>query len=315
MDKNEFDSAFDEEGTPADEQSENAAFGIEDEPAAAAPQDVSGSADGGEAPMQAEDDAEAQASAGGEPPAEPGADPAMGQREKSWDGRLKKREAELKAREDAIAAREAALSEKDGKLAAGMEPTPEQSEGAEEATEAVVEAAKAQSPELAAAIAKLNDDFGDEFVALIQSVARGAASEAMGGIDLPKARSDVDAAIESLREDFGSSSAEMHFDAIAADHPDFEEVAESEPFKAYIDGLQGDERAAADRAIERGSWRSVVKLLDAYKASLDSKPADGDGEDPFADADEGVRTTAAVKLPGKPRASSDDYASAWEEAS
>lgn len=317
MSKNEFDTAFDEEAAAPTEQDENAAFGIEPEAAAEPAPDVAGSA-GEEPAMQGESEAagaaggeEAPAEPAPEPAAEPAADPADVQRQKSWEGRLKKTEAELKAREEALAAREAAISEKDGKQAAGMEPTPGESEETGEAAEAVIQAAREQSPELAAAMQKLKDDFGDEFVSMIQSVAQSAAKEAMGGLDLDAERAQVESVISALREEFNTAAADRHFDSIGADHPDFEEIADSEPFTAFVAGLPDDQRAAAERTIERGSSRSVVKLLDAYKASLD---AQGDEVDPFSDAEEGVRSTAGVKLPSKPRAAKDDFASAWDDA-
>lgn len=317
----EFSAAFDE-APKTQQQTDDEAFGLTEAATDSAPEagqpadEAAGAApvpgETGETPAEAQAEAQSPGGEAGEAPAEAAAEgelaPEDAQRAKSWEGRLKAREAQLRAREEALAAKEEALN---GKGAAPAEDGEGQGgPSKEEVAEVVAEVAQKASPELADAVKRLAEDFGDEFVGLIQAVARGAAAEVGSG-----SGKDILARIDAMQ----GLLAEQHFDAIAADHEDFEEISESPKFDEWKSSLPPDQQARVERVVEAGSARAVSKMLDTFKGWLKSSEAaqpagDGD-EDPFSDAPEAPPSSAPLKLPSQPRAGGDDFDAAWEEAS
>jgi len=236
-------------------------------------------------------------------------DPKEIQRQKSWEGRLRAREEELARREAELKA----MMEGKGKTSAeagdgapnedAMQQAAEQleAEGNTEGAEAVEEVAeRVESGELTPqqAMEILAEDFGPEFVKMIQviavSQAEGAAKNAIG-----KVERSVDGLIASITDD----RARSHFETIADAHPDFNDLASSPEFaefaKNYPDG---------DRITQAGTAREIVKMLNKYKEGL--KPAQNE-PDPALDAAEGVRS-AGLRLPETP-VKADGYEDAWSQ--
>lgn len=241
-----------------------------------------------EAGMTVPEEAAAEGEPVAEEMAEQGAEPEMSpeeiQRQKSWEGRLKKREEEL-------AAREAAMS---GEPAASV------------AQEEVGDA------EIADIRTQLAEDFGEEFVAMIGKIAAYEARKlASSGMD--ERINPINSAIASAIADVTEAFQSMHMSAIAEAHEDFQAIVNSPEFEAYIGGLSGDEQAAAVETINAGTPKQVIGLLNAYKAAatIKDEPVD-DGIDAALDAAEGVRGNSPVQLPGRvPVGDDDEYSAAW----
>lgn len=289
-----FASGFAEEHTKT-EQTEDEAFGLTPEEAPAANEPT------GEAPAVAividgegkgenTDAPHGEMPAGGEGEAPvPAADaPALDveketQRLKSWEGRLKAKEAELAA--------------KQAEGAAPVEADPAAA-GEQDGDDADIQA--------------LSDDFGPEFVKMLRAViAKEAKKCAMAAMEEHTApmRKDVEAVIAEMVND----KQRAHFEKIADAHPDFMEVANSEPFKAWVGAKDEAEKASTEQIVQNGSAKEIIAMLTEYKAS--AAPAAGGSGDDFMDdqfdAAEGVRSTG-LKLPEAP-AGKDDFASAWNE--
>jgi len=235
-----------------------------------------------EQPM--EQPVEQEAAAEGESIAEETAEQEMSpediQRQKSWEGRLRKREEELAAREAAM----------------GNQP-------------AMVDS-PIDNAEVQAAIDELTADFGDRFVGLIQLIAKSEAGKvASTGLDekLSPLQQMVDEAIQNVDEAFKG----LHFGAIAEAHEDFEEIIGSPEFAAFIEGLSGEDRAIAEQTLNAGSPKQVIALLSGFKDSLKAQQG-GDSMEDALDAAEGVRGSSPVSLPNRvPVGAEDEYQAAW----
>lgn len=112
--------------------------------------------------------------------------------------------------------------------------------------------------------------------------------------------------------------AERHRSAVAAAHPDFEEVAADPDLSAWIDE-QPDYIARVLRdVVDRGSAGEVIDLLDRYKQDRSRRNAGDAAEKNRAKAERKAREAAAVRSrsagPPRERASADDFAGAWAEA-
>lgn len=298
---------------------------MQDETANVVPGDEGEAA--GEEPAAAMSDAEPDpAAADGE---EAAMTPEEIQQEKSWEGRLKKREEELAAREAALREKEMAMQgdsmeEEGSPVEEAMEEAAEGEESGEGGEQEAVEdvaamledikqeaAALAQDPErLASTIKQMVDDFGRDFVV-------SAAALAAPVVDLrasPLVES-INGRMASMIDDITQALQSMHRAAIADAHEDFEEIAQSPEFKAYIEGLPDTEKERAIMVVDRGSSGQIIKLLTNFKDSMkggkEKTPEDVWAEDAAA----GVRGSATLKLPTKaPISPDDEYRRAWEEA-
>lgn len=310
QDAEEFAQSFDTPDQEAPEQSEDQAFGItppevsaddgqgDGTPAAVSDSTPEGGESAPEAPAesQAEEAAEPAAEEATETPAAESAEAATeepSQQEKSWEGRLRKREEEL-------AAREAALKEKEGALGDASEPAAEVQDVVEDVQSGKISAEDARQ--------KLAEDFGPEFVDMIDAIASASGANAIGDHMRPVAQ-NVDAIISHIRDE----AARRHFEELAGAHPDFAEVATAPEFQVFL-STRPEEMKATDKAtLENGSAKEIIALLDAYKKGSEQVDnSENQAIDEAADAGEGVRSNG-IKLPETPTAS-DDYDKAWDEA-
>jgi hypothetical protein len=334
----EYQEAFNESEVETTEMSEDEAFGLMPEPASQEG-DVEVTVDTDDT-MQTEAEAAIEsaelASTEGESPDEGGGpageggeqmadaattedpmddeptDPKEIQRKKSWEGRLRKREEELAAKAAELEARNASPDAPADEAA----ETPSR----EEAVEAVQDAVDAvedgdMTPEQA--IKTISEDFGPEFTKMLQTLIKAEAG---------KVKAETDQGVDELVQAIKDDKAREHFEAIADAHPDFNEVGGSDEMVAYLEDLPDEDRAKAQKVVEGGSTRQVIKLLNGFKewkakgATPKGDVVEGDEpaaaatpavDDPAMDAAEGVRSTG-LRLPPQP-ARSDDYENSWDQ--
>ena len=236
-----------------------------------------------ETSAEANADMAEEAQAEGEPVAEEMAEQAPEemspediQRQKSWEGRLKKREEEL-------AAREAEMSNQPAESMAGDE-------------------------EIAEIQAKLAEDFGDEFVQMISKLAAYSAAKSSPGLDTSEVQEVKEVVAQAIMDVQGAFQS-MHFGQIADAHADFQEIFQSEQFQEWLGTLPEEQQQAAMGVIEGGRAGQVVKLLNQYKDSLNQASSMSDAED----AAMGVSGSSPVTLPMRaPAAGNDEYKQAWD---
>ncbi|MBU3577574.1 type II secretion system F family protein [Polynucleobacter sp. UK-Kesae-W10] len=244
------------------------------------------------------------------------------QRLKSWEGRLKAMEAKLKAA--------GADTPEEQKEAVGeaIEDAAEKADtpAAEEQVEQIAEQVEKGELTPEEAMKQLEEDFGSDFVKMIEIIATQKAKEA--GME---ATAELGKTVSDIIDDMVDSKAKAHFAKIEAAHPDFNEIGQSEQFKQFIDAMPEDKKQEALSVIGNGSADQINQLLDGFKqataAGQESKegetelaPAQGESivdeaaesnEDQL-DAAEGVRSSG-MKLPESP-ASADNYEDAWNQA-
>lgn len=240
------------------------------------------------------------------------------QRLKSWEGRLKAMEAKLKAAGADTPEEQTEAVAEAIEQAADTTDTPADEEKVEQIADQVEEGSI--SPEQA--MKQLAEDFGDDFVRMIEAIATAKAREAGGQAAADKV-GELKGTVDEIIGDIVDSKAKAHFERIAEAHPDFSEIGESEEFKTYIESLPDDQKGPALETIAGGSAKSIIKLIDGFKAA---NKAGGDAtpelteakesivdevSDDMLDAAEGVRSSG-MKLPEQPQ-KSDDYAAAWDQ--
>ncbi len=323
----EYSAAFSEPEAEKPEVSEDEAFGLlpeSTEDGSSTPEDQ------GEAPVVSITVDEREPDAVKEPAGDPGQPPGMTkeqQQEKSWEGRMRAREAELKAREEALKALEESL--KTGKPDAAQEESPDREEPpAEEQAESAAEGValsdvvkQVEDGDMTAdeAMSQLSSDFGPEFAKAVSALVRKAALDTASKVVDEKVGA-VNKSIDDLISGITDKSARDHFEAIAEVHPDFAEIADGEELKEYLASLPEDQKAKADKVIDNGSARQIIKLLNdvksfaaANKQEEAEAPATVDPEVASAmDKAEGVRSKG-LRIPEKPASASDDYDAAWNE--
>ena len=273
-----------------DAPAESAPEGSTEAPAAAVVIDIPEAASEFDTAAPAEEAVAAEAAAEGEPVAEEQAEMASPegdvddeaqspediQRQKSWEGRLKKREEEL-------AMREAEL---------GNQPA------ADDTSDEEVNAIKA----------KLAEDFGDEFVQMIAKIASHSAKAAPvvgDNGEIGTVKQVIAQAINDVQEAFQA----MHFGQIADAHDDFQEIFQSEQFNQWVGTLPEEQQQAAMEVVQGGRAGQVVKLLNKYKDSLQQESQMSEDED----AAMGVSSSSPVSLPTRaPASGNDEYKQAWD---
>lgn len=296
QDQQDYAAAFNEEQAPVATQTEDEAFGLlpddaggagvagdgepavaivipeEVVPAEAVPVEGDAVMPGADVPAE---DVPAEAAA---EPAPEEVSAADLQREKSWEGRLKKREAELVAREAELAA-----------LAS-------EAPAADAVTDEAVQAAQA----------KLAEDFGDEFVSLILTVAKSIAQQEAAKTAAERT-GDMGQNVEALIDEIRNVKERAHFERIYDAHEDFVEVANDPAFQAWV-----AEDAARGAVVEDGHAREVVALLTEWKA-MHTQPEQDPEETPDGDDADGIRSGGGLRLPAAAPGLGGDYADAWKE--
>lgn len=346
-DHDAFAAAFNEEEPQKNEPTEDQAFGIEaetPEPAEDAaegqsgePVDVAIVIDGEDLEKQAEDaaakqtaeeaaetpaqDNAAEEAAEGEGDASQVQAPAVDmekevQRLKSWEGRLKAMEAKLKAAGADTPEEEKEVVGEAIEKAADATETPADEEKVEQIADQVESGAI--TPEQA--MKQLAEDFGDDFVKMIEAIAVAKAQEA-GGAAASEKFGELSKTVDDVIADIVDTKAKTHFEQIAAVHPDFQEIGASEQFKAYIESLPEGDKEQAMETVANGSAKQINKLLTTFKSQVPAAKTEelteAQGEsivdevsDEQLDAAEGVRSTG-MKLPDQPKA--EGYEDAWNE--
>lgn len=348
-----FADAFNEEYQPRHEPSEDEAFGLSEpgnpeevkaedgsDGQGAEPADIAIMIDGGDLEHQAE---QAQAKDSAEEAAEtpsqnnPAEEQAEGegdpgkvqaptvdmekevQRLKSWEGRLKAMEAKLKA---AGATTPEEVQEDVGEAieqAADKAPT----DAAEEQVEQIAEQVENGQMTPEQAMKQLAEDFGDDFVRMIEAIAVSKAQEA-GGKAAEEKVGQLRGTVDEVIADIVDTKAKQHFEQIAAVHPDFQDIGASEQFKAYIEALPEADKEQAMQTIASGTSKQINQLLSNFKSQVpaakddelteakgDSVVEEAAAEDPALDAAEGVRSSG-MKLPEEPKTAG-NYADAWND--
>jgi len=330
----EFNQAFSEDQPAAQEPSEDEAFGLNLDQAAEPAEQAEGEqpasvalviADGDDmqhaaeqdqakdSAEQATDDANADrvtpqvAGEGGDMEKE-------AQRLRSWEGRLKAMEAKLKE----AGAKDP--EEQNEALAEAMEKAADATDtpADEEKVEQIAEQVEDGKISAEQAMKQLAEDFGDDFVRMIEAIAVSKAREA-GSNAAQEHIGQVNKTVEEIINDIVDTKAKAHFEQIADKHPDFNEIANSPEFAQWIENKPEGEQEEAKRVATSGSAKEINKLLDAYKASAPKEQSQGDqpmdlaaGQDDAMDAAEGVRSTG-MRLPQQPDAAQDDYLGAWDK--
>jgi len=228
--------------------------------------------------------------------------PEMTQSEKSWQGRLKKREDELKAREAALAS---STPQADGSAAvtgapegATPEPKPtgpaiDPNEGAEPAAEEAIETLSEENAEIASAegeelpgstsdimanapddikaiAQKFNTEFGEEFIDdfaklfgyIAESRAGTVASEAIG--PLKKLNDDLQGTLNAVIEQFQG----MHQGDIEDGEPEFEQVVNSPEFEQWVMSQPQADQSRVVKVLQGGSASRILRVLKQFKDSL-----------------------------------------------
>ena len=224
--------------------------------------------------------------------------PEDGQRAKSWEGRLRKREEELAAREAELKAMEERL--------AGSEAAAEGESAAEEMAEMEspggdtddgMAGGEFESPEQAVAWA--TENFGPEFVKVIDLIVEARIKNGMG---------DVDSRLSGLLQRIEDRDVRDHFREIARAEPNFLAIVKSPEFDDWRAGHEQADHYA--QVMQDGTADDVIAMLQAFKDSQHQV----DGTIVDDDAADGVRSTGAgLVLPEEVQGAADDYLSAFKE--
>ena len=310
----EMAQAFNDDTPPPPEQTEDEAFGLTppdqaggETPSADTSTATTESGNGEEVPPE-DAGAAPQDAGGGDLPSEPdvqapaNGEPAMSpedeQRAKSWEGRLRKREEEL-------AAREAELKAMEGRLAGGEAAAEGESRSEEMAemespsgdTDDGIPGGEFDSPEKAVAWA--TENFGPEFVKVIDLIVDARLKSGMG---------DMDSRLSALLRRIEDREICDHFLKIANAEPDFLTIVKSPEFGDWRDGHEQADHYS--QVMQNGTADDVIAMLQAFK---DSQRQVG-GTIVDDDAADGVRSTGAgLVLPEEVKGMADDYISHFKE--
>lgn len=241
--------------------------------------------------------------------------PMSEQQLKSWEGRLRKAQSEIDAKGKTVT--ETPVVEALEDAGEQVEDTnPQLGDAIEVAADKVEDGAMTAEQ----AMKQLAEDFGEDFVKLIETIAKHHAS--MAGASAAESRvGEVGQAVQDIISHISDGAAKAHFKEIESAHPDFADIGQSEGFKQYIDALPEADKAEATRVATTGSAGEINKLLSTYKAAQggegqDSEMANEPATDPVVDqqmdAAEGVRSSG-MALPEAPSRASDNYEEAWAE--
>jgi hypothetical protein len=286
-DKAAFGNSFNEEDQAPVQRTDDDEFGLTPSPEVMESPEDAGIPNSPEEATEAPEEAQAEMKQG-EEPVQPAGLTKEEQRQKSWEGRQR-----------AMAAQR---GEEVGETGDGDDSTetPEQESSESKVTEVAEQLEEkldsGMSPD--EALKQLAADFGEEFTQMITAVIDAKVAQVTG---------KVNQSVDEIINEIVDSKAKAHFETIADKHPDFMDVAGSEPFAIFI-----QQNAAYKDCVNTGSAREINRMLDAFKASQQANPdEEPDSMTRNADAAEGVRSTG-LRLPTQP-AASNDYAAAWDE--
>lgn len=289
-DQQAFGDSFNEdEQTPA-QRTDDDAFGLTPDAELMEDGETEGMDDSTEEVTEPQAEAVAEQTQG-EEPGEPQQPPGLTkeeQRRKSWEGRQRAMGIEPGSEEqgetgDGDDATETAAEE------SAESPMTEVAEKLEEKLDS------GMSPD--EALKQLTADFGEEFTNMLSAVIDAKVAQQTG---------KVSQSVDEIINEIVDNKARLHFETIADKHPDFMDVAGSEPFAIFIQN-----NPTYKDTVDNGSAREINRMLDAFKASKKADPDMEQDSDTNMDAAEGVRSTG-LRLPAQPAASS-DYAAAWDE--
>ena len=310
----EMAQAFNDDTPPPPEQTEDEAFGLTppdqaggETPGADTSTATTESGNGEEVPPE-DAGAAPQDAGGGDLPSEPdvqapgNGEPAMSpedeQRAKSWEGRLRKREEELAAREAELKAMEERMA--GGEAAAEGESQAEEMAEMESPsgdTDDGMAGGEFESPEQAVAWA--TENFGPEFVKVIDLIVESRIKNGMG---------DVDSRLSGLLQRIEDRDVRDHFREIARAEPDFLAIVKSPEFGDWRTGHEQADHYA--QVMQDGTADDVIAMLQAFKNSQTQV----DGTIVDDDAADGVRSTGAgLVLPEEVKGAADDYLAAFKE--
>lgn len=243
-----------------------------------------------------------EAPAEGEMAGDEPTDPKEIQRMKSWEGRMRAREEELARRE---AAMKGGNESNEGNESEAIEQAAEKlaADGDEAGADRVEQVAdQVESGEMSAeqAMKILAEDFGPEFVKMIEVIA-GSKAQAAASKVAQEATGQLGQSVQEIIDNIVDDRARSHFETIASKHPDFTDVAATPEFNEFVKSYPNGEQIA-----DAGSAKDIVKMLDKFKAG--QQPAE---PDPAVDAAEGVRSSG-MRLPEAP-SKADGYEDAWSQ--
>lgn len=140
------------------------------------------------------------------------------------------------------------------------------------------------------AYSTLAEDFGEDFVKMIQVVASHAGEQGAG-----PAVSMLQQSVEQAISNLDDERMRMHFERIYEAHPDFVEITDSPQFVAWL-----EQNPDYKPVVESGSARSVIAMLDDFtKKGGGESDIPNDEFDDMAAGAEGVRSSG-LRLPEEP---------------
>lgn len=129
--------------------------------------------------------------------------------------------------------------------------------------------------------------------------------------ELEPVRKQMTAREQESKARAAEAEARAHTNAIAAKHPDWIKVGNSNEFNAFVDGLPPWQRQSAVRVKAQGSAEEIVSLLDAFKQSGSPPPIpESHPEDMSLVSSGSVRPNPG----GDPRANHDDFQAGWAQS-
>ena len=263
-------------------------------------------------------------------------DPKEQQQERSWRGRLDKREKDISDREAKLKEAEAKLSKDPEKASDVLEAVADNAgakgnEALAEMADLFVEQVEDGSITVEHALARLTEDFGSDFVSMMTTVFRDIAAQEADRISDGKVSDKFSQLEQRTMEGFrsiGERHMMLHREKIDDAVPGFEKLIENPKFQEFMASYPDGEQIGSG-----GTARQIIKMLKAFESAEGNSEVDGtqaanknqtgrEVESVIAqakpseaalDAAAGVRTGGAARVPDAPSESS-DYAGAWGQA-
>lgn len=208
------------------------------------------------------------------------------QRMKSWEGRLSAEAQRRKAAEEELERLQAQMAQ--------QQAAPDADPGKQDTGDEGAGSNHAVSDEF-------REEYGDEIADFVEQRARELAKQ-----EAEQLIAERLAPMEQMREEM---ERKAHFDAIAAEHPDYQEIADSEEFAAWIKGQPEYIQPAMVQVIQNGTPEQINELLSSYKQATNAEQRTTQQRDNRARRSAAVRGRAS----GPPRAvPKDDFDAGWD---